>query len=198
MVISRTVNDPFASIPMQIEITCNNCGFNEPYTKPLAQCPRCGEDILEARYDLAWLKAMHWDEIIQQRRPGLWRYRELLPILHSENIVTLGEGGTPLLHMKNLGAMLGLKYLYFKDERQGPTNSFKDRQASVAISVMKEQGITEAVVASTGNVAIAYSAYAARAGIKLWAFMPSRVPADKMREAAVYGTEVIKITPTYL
>ncbi|HLA43965.1 MAG TPA: threonine synthase [Aggregatilineales bacterium] len=182
---------------MQIEITCNNCGFNEPYTKPLAQCPRCGEDILEARYDLAWLKAMHWDEIIQQRRPGLWRYRELLPILHSENIVTLGEGGTPLLHMKNLGAMLGLKYLYFKDERQGPTNSFKDRQASVAISVMKEQGITEAVVASTGNVAIAYSAYAARAGIKLWAFMPSRVPADKMREAAVYGTEVIKVTGTY-
>jgi threonine synthase len=62
---------------------------------------------------------------------------------------------------------------------------------------MKEQGITEAVVASTGNVAIAYSAYAARAGIKIWAFMPSRVPADKMREAAIYGTEVIKVTGTY-
>ena len=62
---------------------------------------------------------------------------------------------------------------------------------------MKEQGITEVVVASTGNVAIAYSAYAARAGIKLWAFLPSRVPNDKMREVALYGTEVIKVTGTY-
>ena len=62
---------------------------------------------------------------------------------------------------------------------------------------MKEQGITEAVVASTGNVAIAYSAYAARAGIKLWAFMPSLVPSDKIREVALYGTEVIKVTGTY-
>ncbi len=183
--------------PQEMRLHCNSCDYDAPYEKPLANCPQCGEDILEIHYDLASLREQGWLEAIQRRKPGLWRYRELLPLKDPQHIVTLGEGGTPLLHMPNLGAVLGLKYLYFKDERQGPTNSFKDRQAAVAISVMKEQGITEAVVASTGNVAIAYSAYAARAGIKLWAFLPSRVPSDKMREVAVYGTEVIKVTGTY-
>jgi threonine synthase len=84
-----------------------------------------------------------------------------------------------------------------KDERQGPTGSFKDRQASLAISVMKELGVSEAVLASTGNVAISYAAYGARAGIKIWAFVTSTVPADKMREVALYGAEVVKVTATY-
>jgi threonine synthase len=112
-------------------------------------------------------------------------------------MVTLGEGGTPLLHAANLGMMLGRPHIFIKDERQGPTGSFKDRQAALAISVMREQGITEAVVASTGNVAISYSAYSALAGIKLWTFLTSSVPADKMREVALYGSEVIKVTGTY-
>ncbi|MCL4879956.1 MAG: threonine synthase [Anaerolineae bacterium] len=197
MLAAPYIDSEFAIIHQQIHLYCTNCGYHAPYEKPLPKCPVCGEDYLHAQYDLPALKQKHWAEIIQKRKPGLWRFRELLPLLNAENIVTLGEGGTPLIHMKNLGSMLGLKYLYFKDERQGPTNSFKDRQASVAISVMKEQGIREAVVASTGNVAIAYSAYAARAGIKLWAFLPSRVPNDKMREVAIYGTEVIKVTGTY-
>ncbi len=132
-----------------------------------------------------------------RREPGLWRYHELLPLFDTEKIVSLGEGGTPLLHARNLGDVLGLKHLYIKDERQGPTASFKDRQASVAISVMVEQGVREAVVASTGNVAIAYSAFAARAGIKIWAFLTSMVPGEKMREVAIYGGEVIKVTGTY-
>ncbi|MCA9944443.1 MAG: pyridoxal-phosphate dependent enzyme, partial [Anaerolineales bacterium] len=93
--------------------------------------------------------------------------------------------------------MLGNPNIYIKDERQGPTGSFKDRQAAIAISVMKEAGIKEAVVASTGNVAIAYSAYSARAGIKMWVFVTSSVPADKMREVALYGSEVIKVAGTY-
>lgn len=184
-------------IPRQLEIHCTYCGFSTPYETPISRCPQCGEDFLQVRYDLQGLLEKGWLDRVRQRRPGLWRYRELLPLKDMRNIITLGEGGTPLIHMHHLGAMLGLKNLYFKDERQGPTNSFKDRQAAVAISVMKEQGITEAVVASTGNVAIAYSAFAARAGIKLWAFFPSRVPSDKLREVALYGTEVIKVTGTY-
>ncbi|MFP4321181.1 MAG: threonine synthase [Anaerolineales bacterium] len=187
----------FSTFPQDMRLHCNTCGYDVVYDAPIAKCPQCGEDILEIHYDLDTLREQGWLEAIRWRKPGLWRYRELLPLKADSSIVTLGEGGTPLLHMPNLGAMLGLKHLYFKDERQGPTNSFKDRQAAVAISVMKEQGITEAVVASTRNVAIAYSAYAARAGIKLWAFLPSRVPGDKMREVAVYGTEVIKVTGTY-
>jgi threonine synthase len=127
----------------------------------------------------------------------LWRYHELLPVNFLNPSVSLGEGGTPLIKADNLGLMLGCSNILIKDERQGPTSSFKDRQAAVTIAVMKEAGITEFVAASTGNVAIAYSAYAARASIKLWAFVTSLVPAVKMREIALYGSQVIKVTGTY-
>jgi threonine synthase len=127
----------------------------------------------------------------------LWRYRELLPIRNPNPTLTLGEGGTPLIRAVNLGLMLGTPNLFIKDERQGPTGSFKDRQAAVTIAALKEAGITEMVAASTGNVAIAYSAYAARAGIKLWAFVTSLVPAVKMREIALYGSQVVKVTASY-
>ncbi len=181
----------------KIELECISCHHRFHYEKPILECPVCGETILQAKYDLESLRRTGWGTKIRQRPPGLWRYYELLPLYNRANIVTMGEGGTPLLPAANLGVMLGMKYLYIKDERQGPTGSFKDRQASVAISVLKEMGAQEAVVASTGNVAIAYAAYAARAGIKLWAFVTSLVPGDKMREAAIYGAEVIKVTGTY-
>jgi threonine synthase len=109
----------------------------------------------------------------------------------------MGEGGTPLIPATNLATMLGCTNIFIKDERQGPTSSFKDRQAAVNIAALKEAGVTEVVLASTGNVAIAYSAYAARAGIKLWAFLTSLVPAEKMREVAIYGTQVVKVTASY-
>ena len=127
----------------------------------------------------------------------MWRYRELLPIRNPNPTLSLGEGGSPLIQAVNLGMMLGTPNLFIKDERQGPTGSFKDRQAAVTIAALKEAGITEMVAASTGNVAIAYSAYAARAGIKLWAFVTSLVPAVKMREIALYGSQVIKVTASY-
>ncbi len=181
----------------RIDLQCIHCGHTMPYARPVAACPQCGENILKARYDLDKLRETRWIEQVVTREPGLWRYHELLPIYDTRNIVSMGEGWTPLLHAQNLGMMIGLKNLYIKDERQGPTASFKDRQASVAISVMREQGIREAVVASTGNVAIAYSAYAARAGIKMWTFLTSMVAGEKMRETAIYGGEVIKVTGTY-
>jgi threonine synthase len=165
--------------------------------KKVAGCPNCGENILEARYDLGRINVKDWLETIRRRRGDLWRYREVLPIYDSSNIVSLGEGGTPLIRSQALAASLGLRNLYIKDERQGPTGSFKDRQATVAISALREMGVSELVVASTGNVAIAYAAYCARAGIKLWAFFPSLTPGEKMREAHLYGAEVMKVTGTY-
>ena len=178
-------------------LVCTSCGANDlPTTRPLVACPNCDGTWLEPVFDYAQL-APHLTERISKRRYSMWRFRELLPLNDDQNRITMGEGGTPLLHLKNLGLMLGCPNLYLKDERQGPTGSFKDRQASLAISVMKEHGIREAVVASTGNVAIAYSAYATQAGIKLWAFLTSTVPSDKMREVALYGTEVVKVTATY-
>jgi threonine synthase len=181
----------------QIDLECLHCKTRVPLDKNVAGCPACGENILEARYDLNRIDAAAWQRALKQRRPTLWRYREVLPIYDGRHIVSLGEGGTPLIRSHALASMLGLKHLYIKDERQGPTNSFKDRQATVAISAMREIGVDEVVVASTGNVAIAYAAYCARAGIKLWAFFPSLTPGPKMREAALYGAEVVKISGSY-
>ena len=177
-------------------VKCLDCGLEAMYAPLATNCPRCNGEWREARYDYLSLR----DTLITklQTRPyTLWRYHELLPIRTPYPEISLGEGGTPLIKAINLGTMLGCSNLYIKDERQGPTASFKDRQAAVTIAALKEAGISEAVIASTGNVAIAYSAYAARAGIKLWAFLTSLVPAEKMREVAIYGTQVVKVTSSY-
>jgi len=177
-------------------IKCLDCGHNAPYYPTSTNCPKCNSQWREAEYDY---------ELIGKTLPAklagrpfdLWRYRELLPVRNPNVSLSLGEGGSPLIRAVNLGMMLGCPNIYIKDERQGPTSSFKDRQASVTIAALKEAGITEMVAASTGNVAISYSAYASRAGMKLWAFVTSLVPATKMREIALYGSQVIKITGSY-
>jgi threonine synthase len=181
----------------QFYVSCAECGHRVVYDSPMPNCEECGHDWLNADYDLDAVAEVWRRELNSRPFNSMWRYWELLPLKEYDNIVSMGEGGTPLLKAANLGLMLGHRYLYFKDERQGPTSSFKDRQASMAISAMRESAMTEAVVASTGNVAISYSAYCARAGIKLWAFLTSTVPADKMREVALYGSEVVKVTSTY-
>lgn len=176
-------------------IHCEKCGYEESYERLLAVCPNCGSGEIEARYSLD--RALDWPAALEGRSKTMWRYRELLPLRNDENIISMGEGMTPLIRSENLAAMLGLRHLYIKDERQGPTSSFKDRQASLAISTMREMGLNEMVVASTGNVAIAYSAYAARGKIKLWVFTISSIPPEKMREITLYGSELIKVTGTY-
>jgi len=180
----------------QVWLECAACGHRTPFIRPLKACEQCGGEWLDARYDYDDVRKT-WPTALRERIFNMWRYRELLPLHDERHKVTMGEGGTPLLHAANLGLMLGCPHIYVKDERQGPTGSFKDRQASLAISVMKEYGVTAAVVASTGNVAISYSAYSALAGIKMWTFLTSLVPSEKMREVALYGSEVIKVTATY-
>ena len=180
----------------QIWLECASCGLRTPFIEPFLTCEQCGGEWLDARYDYDYVRE-RWPAVLRERAFDMWRYRELLPLRDDTNKVTMGEGGTPLLHATNLGLMLGCPHIYIKDERQGPTGSFKDRQASLAISVMKEHGVTEAVVASTGNVAISYSAYSALASIKMWAFLTSLVHPEKMREVALYGSEVVKVTATY-
>lgn len=181
---------------MHFEIECLDCAHRAPYVPTTAECPRCGSQWREARYDLeaigpglaARVAGRPWD---------LWRWLDLLPVRAVGPAFSMGEGGTPLFNAPALGAQLGLPHLYIKDERQSPTASFKDRQASVTVAALKEAGQTELVVASTGNVAIAYAAFCARAGLRLWAFLTSLVPAAKMHEAAIYGTQVVKVTGTY-
>lgn len=181
---------------MTFIIKCLDCGHNTPYYPTSTTCPKCNSQWREAEYDYEIIGKTLPAKLIS-RRYDLWRYRELLPVRNPNVSLSLGEGCTPLIRAVNLGMMLGCPNIYIKDERQGPTSSFKDRQASVTIAALKEAGITEMVAASTGNVAISYSAYASRAGMKLWAFVTSLVPAVKMREIALYGSQVIKITGSY-
>lgn len=181
---------------MSFVIRCLDCGHAAPFIPSSMQCPQCNSQWREAEYDMEEV-ARTFPSEIKERPFDLWRYKELLPIRNPNPTLRLGEGGTPLIPAANLGMMLGLPNLYIKDERQGPTSSFKDRQAAVTIAALKEGGVTEMVAASTGNVAISLSAYAARAGIKLWAFVTSLVPGVKMREIALYGSQVVKITGSY-
>jgi len=181
---------------MTFAVKCLDCGHTAPYSPTSINCPRCESQWRDMVYDYDSISRVMTSQLTG--RPfDMWRYRELLPVRSPNPALNLGEGGTPLIQAVNLGLMLGCPNIYIKDERQGPTGSFKDRQAAVTIAALKEAGITEMVAASTGNVAIAYSAYAARAGIKLWAFVTSLVPVVKMREIALYGSQVVKVTGSY-
>lgn len=181
---------------MSFVIRCLDCGHAAPFMPSSMHCPQCNSQWREAEYDMSEV-AKTFPSDLKNRPFDLWRYQELLPIHNPNPTLRLGEGGTPLIQAANLGMMLGVPNLFIKDERQGPTSSFKDRQAAVTIAALKEGGVTEMVAASTGNVAISLSAYAARAGIKLWAFVTSLVPGVKMREIALYGSQVVKITGSY-
>lgn len=181
---------------MKFMVKCMDCGHSTTYHPNDIYCPKCNSQWREVLYPYDAI-APNFIDTISGRRFDLWRYHELLPIQNPIPALKMGEGGTPLIQAVNLGLMLGCPNIYIKDERQGPTTSFKDRQAALTITALKEAGITEMVVASTGNVAISYSAYAARAGIKCWAFVTSLVPALKMREIALYGSQVIKVTGSY-
>ena len=117
-------------------LQCSLCQGHYDAEKLSTTSPCCDRPLL-AQYDLIALAHDLVPSEFASREATMWRYHELLPIYDTSAIVTLGEGWTPLIHAKNLGRLIGLKNLYIKDERQGPTASFKDRQASVAITVMR-------------------------------------------------------------
>ncbi len=178
-------------------LECNICGNQQPY-EPLvpAVCNQCQAQWLEARYDYDAFKR----EILRglPGRPlNMWRYQDILPLKNPAAIDLYPAGGTPLWLSQRFAPALGNNHVYIKDERYGPTSSFKDRQAAGAVAAMVEQGVREAIIASTGNAAVAYAAACSRAGIKLWVFMTSLVPQEKLREAALFGAEVIRVSGNY-
>ena len=135
---------------------------------------------LWVRYDLEAVADRVTRDALQSRPPTLWRYRELLPVERDENIVSLGEGMSPLLSCPRLGAELGLEQLFIKDESQLPTGSFKSRGLCMAVSLAKELGVTRLAIPTAGNAGGALAAYAARAGLEAYVFMPADTP---MRES---------------
>jgi threonine synthase len=149
---------------------------------------QCGAPLL-ARYDID--KARSWPrDSLKGREPTMWRYREMLPLFPGESPVTLGEGFTPLVHAEALGARLGLRRLYIKDESLNPTNSFKARGQSAAITRARGLGASTVSVPSAGNAGNAMAAYAARAGLSAQVFLPRDVKTPFARECQLYGAEV--------
>jgi threonine synthase len=180
-----------------IYLQCALCGNQQPYVPfEAAVCQNCESQWLEAKYDYDSFKR----EVLRgipNRPQNLWRYQDILPLDNPATLDLYPAGGTPLWLSHRFATDLGHDSVYIKDERYGPTSSFKDRQAAVAVAAMNENGISEAVIASTGNAAVAYAAACARAGIKLWVFMTSLVPQEKLREAALFGAEVIRVSGNY-
>ncbi len=178
------------------KVKCLECHQDLEFYPGLDRCPHCNGVWLDAQYDYESVTTI-WKDGLPGRVNSLWRYVELLPVVRPERIITMGEGRSPLIRATKIQERLAHPSIFIKDERQSPTSSFKDRQAAVAATSMCEAGIRECVLASTGNAAAAYATYCARADIKLWIFLTSLVPTAKMREAALYGAEVIKVAGTY-
>ena len=178
-------------------LECNICGKQQPYEPFVpAVCKHCESQWLEARYDYESFKR----EILRglpNHPNNMWRYQDVLPLDNPASLDLYPAGGTPLWLSQRFARNLGHDHVYIKDERYGPTSSFKDRQAAVAVAAMNEGNIREAVIASRGNAAVAYAAACARAGVKLWVFMTSLVPQEKLREAALFGAEVIRVSGNY-
>jgi threonine synthase len=176
-------------------LKCRECGQDYP-VEPLHVCETCFGP-LEVVYDYPRIRAAVSHKVIEGRARNLWRYRELLPVDH-EPEVGPHSGFTPLLHARRLGAELGLKRLYIKDDTVNhPTLSYKDRVVSVSITKAQEFGFTTVSCASTGNLATAVASHAARAGLKCYIFMPEGVESGKIVGSAIYGAKVITIRGNY-
>ncbi|HYB90570.1 MAG TPA: threonine synthase [Candidatus Binataceae bacterium] len=176
-------------------LKCRECGQEYP-AEPLHVCDNCFGP-LEVTYDYAKIRAAITRAKVESRPRNLWRYHELLPA-SGESGVGPHSGFTPLLHAERLGAELGVKHLYIKDDTVNhPTLSYKDRVVSIAITKAREFGFTTVSCASTGNLATAVAAHAARAGLKCYIFMPEDVEAGKIVGSTIYGAQVITIRGNY-
>ncbi|MEQ8790715.1 MAG: threonine synthase [Pirellulaceae bacterium] len=148
---------------------------------------------LWVRYDLSAVKQAMSKEALKDREPTMWRYRELLPLELEQEPVSLGEGMSPLLACPRLGEQLGVKDVWIKDESQLPTGSFKSRGMTAAITMARRFGIKRVAVPTAGNAGGACAAYAARAGIEAYVFMPDDTPAINQYEAALCGARAFLV-----
>jgi threonine synthase len=171
---------------------CSACGKSYSASEINTYCLDCQAPLL-TQYDLAAVRGrVDRDEIFSRPR-GMWRWHELLPVDHPENVISLGEGDSALLHLPNLGKELGLPHLFVKDESNNPTGSFKARGLSVAISKAKELGLQKVIIPTAGNAGGAMAAYAARAGLQAYIFMPRDTHRANIEESRMAGAEVVLV-----
>lgn len=172
-----------------LHLECAACHLKHEAHRLLNLCSECGKPLL-VRYDLGQAQRTLTKKSLVGRRADLWRYREVLPVRDDANVVSLGEGWTPLLHAERLGNKLDMGRLYIKDESQNPTQSFKARGMATAVSMAKELGAKKLAVPSAGNAAGALAAYAARAGLECFIFMPNDTPRANVIECEQTGAHV--------
>ena len=170
-------------------LKCSNCQQEYSLTSVNTYATCCNQPlIVEYDYSLEFPK-----EALQSRQHNMWRYSEMLPVIKEENIVTLGEGMTPLFSVHKLADRYGFSNLLMKDETSNPTGSFKARGISMAVSKAKELGITRCIIPTAGNAGGALAAYCAKADIKCTVVMPNHTPNVFKQECLMYGAELILI-----
>jgi threonine synthase len=175
-------------------LRCRECGREYP-SDPIYTCEWCFGP-LEVAYDYDAIRAATSREKIATGPPTLWRYADLLPVAPA-TAVDLGTGFTPLVRADRLAAELGLNEVWVKNDTRNPTNSFKDRVVSIALSKALEFGFKVAACASTGNLANSVAAHAAHAGLRSYVFIPSNLEQGKVVTTAVYGGNLVAINGNY-
>ena len=170
-------------------LQCTACDATYPADRLAGVSPCCGK-VLFARYHLPRIRAEIDRDQLPQRRPDMWRFAELLPVANPGNIVSLGEGGTPLIPATNLERQLNVSNLYIKEEGLNPTGTFKARGISAAVSKALELGAPGFTMPSAGNAAGAAAAYCARAGLPAQVFMPQDAPDSNKKECLVAGSQL--------
>ncbi len=170
-------------------LSCSACHKQYDPNRLYNLCQDCAKPLL-VHYDLTYVSQTLHKESLASRAANLWRYREVLPVEQEANIITLGEGWTPLIHAHRLGKQLNMPRLYIKDESLNPTASFKARGMTAAVSMAKELGVKKLAAPSAGNAASALAAYAAQAGLEAHIFMPRDVPLANLIECQQCGAHV--------
>ena len=173
-------------------IECTICARRHEAGRLLTVCDACGQ-MLAVRYDTARVAAAVSKDALRQRPPGMYRFRELLPIEAGEEPVALGEGGTPLLALPRLAAHLGMTSLWAKDEGQNPTGSFKARGLGMAVTKARALGVTGLMIPSAGNAGGAAAVYGARAGLPVAVVVPRGTPGAAIAEAILSGAHVFTV-----
>lgn len=172
-----------------VSFVCDDCGRKVDIREPVTLCPSCG-GLLEMQYDLPALRR-DGGEFALQGDHSIWRYRPLLPPVADENIVTLGEGGTPLVRSVIIGKMLGMRNLYFKNDTLMPTGSFKDRGFSLAVSYAKEIGVKRGFTYSSGNAGASFSAYSSRGAFNALVLVEYQASEVKKSMLSLYGVNAV-------
>jgi threonine synthase len=173
-------------------VECTVCGKAHEAGRLLTVCEACGQ-MLAVRYDLPAVARAVTKDALRPRPPGMYRFRELLPLDDGEAPVTLGEGGTPLLELPRLAAHLGMRQLWAKDEGQNPTGSFKARGLGMAVTKARTLGVKGLMIPSAGNAGGAAAVYGARAGVPAAVVVPRGTPEAAIAEAVLAGAHVFTV-----